>query len=149
VRECKDIACYFYPYRLGIPPEGQPHQPLSAIKTYCFENCQAGAGRDEVLNCKGDHCYEDNTVHGPCPVFPFRFGKNPNISVETREKLRQIALLRDPLALQAGKIFQALARFYAPESHETGLGILHPASYENNAKFACQSAFGSGMEVQS
>ena len=34
VRECKDIACYFYPYRLGIPPEGQPHQPLSAIKTY-------------------------------------------------------------------------------------------------------------------
>ena len=84
VTECRDLACPFYAYRHGTPPEGQPHKPLRGIKTYCSNFCLPDGGRDAVLACQGD-----KALSGPCPVFPFRLGVNPNISAETREKARQ------------------------------------------------------------
>lgn len=83
VTECADAACPFYPYRHGTPPEGARHQPMKAIKQYCLNNCQCGAGRQDVVECQGD-----KAVLGPCPVFPFRLGVNPNISDATKEQRR-------------------------------------------------------------
>ena len=144
VKDCLNPACQFYVYRLGAPPKGQAHKPLPAIKEYCHDQCQAGSGREEVLSCKGDEPVYD--VLQPCPVYPFRLGKNPNISAKTRERLRQVALLRDPLGLQTGKISQALARFDAPESHETDGAIVHPSWHENNTKNDRQTVISGGME---
>lgn len=140
VKNCLYPGCPFYAYRHGTRPEGQPHQPLKTIKTYCFEECQCGSSSYEVLTCQGDLA-----AIGPCPVFPFRMGKNPNISVETREKLRQIALLRDPLGLQ-DKTSQAHARFGALQSTKTGRAIDHHGSYENNIKNSRQSIPCDGKE---
>jgi len=83
VAECVDLACAFYPFRYGVLPRTGQRKPLAAIKAYCFENCQGGSSRAEVENCQGD-----TAVLGPCPVYPFRLGVNPNISEETREKRR-------------------------------------------------------------
>ena len=119
VKDCLNPACPFYAYRLGTPPAGQSHQPMKAIKTYCFDQCQAGSGREEVLTCQGD-----KAALGPCPVFPFRLGVNPNISAATRERRRQAALLHDPLGIQKGKTSQTHGGFKAPESTETTQPIL-------------------------
>lgn len=98
VAGCADTACPFYPYRHGTPPEGMKHQPMKAIRRYCLDNCQCGAGRQEVVDCGGD-----TALLGPCPVFPFRLGKNPNFSAEIREKRRQAALERGPVGIIAAR----------------------------------------------
>ena len=109
VSECKDTACPFYAYRSGDAlPAGQ-HKPMSAIKAYCFGNCLPGASREAIADCQGNKAYA-----GPCPVFPFRLGKNPNISEETREKARQRELRKvadgsNPLLkLPAHRLFDVL-----------------------------------------
>jgi hypothetical protein len=84
VIECADTACPFHPYRHGVALEKGRHSPVRACRAFCFENCLPGAGVDTVKDCGGD-----TAMLGPCPVFPFRLGKNPNISEETREKARQ------------------------------------------------------------
>jgi len=97
VTACRYTVCPFHAYRHGTQPDGQPHRPLSAIKAYCFDNCLPGASREAIADCQGDKAFT-----GPCPVFPFRLGVNPNISAETREKLRQIALKNNSILLAHG-----------------------------------------------
>ena len=111
VTECADKACPFYPYRHGTPLAKGRHSPVRACRVYCFENCLPGSGPEAVKDCGGD-----TALLGPCPVFPFRMGKNPNISAATREKARQRALETDPLGLRSSKNLQAHAPFDAPES---------------------------------
>lgn len=86
VINCNDLDCVFYAYRRGKTSEHENTQPVKAIRKYCHVICQCGAGSDEVKNCQGD-----KAALGPCPVFPFRMGRNPNIKPETREKRRQTA----------------------------------------------------------
>ena len=111
VTECTDLHCPFHPYRHGTPPKGKRHQPMKAVKLYCLDNCQAGAGREEVAICQGD-----TALLGPCLVFPFRLGVNPNISEATREKARQRELRKMEQGTNTLPIFAAHALFDAPES---------------------------------
>lgn len=113
VTECADTACAFHPYRHGTALEKGRHSPVRACRAYCFDNCLPGAGADAVKDCGGD-----TALLGPCPVFPFRMGKNPNISAATREKARQRALETDPLGLRNSKKLQVHTPFEAPESTE-------------------------------
>ena len=141
VKECKDTACPLYAYRYGTLPV--PHRPLSAIKAYCYDYCQGGAGHAEVLHCQGDKAFG-----GPCPVFPFRLGVNPNISKATREKRRQAALLHDPLGLQKEKLSQIHVVSDAPEAPKTPQPILPPGVLGNDGNFVPQTAFQHGGEVR-
>jgi hypothetical protein len=100
---------------------------MKAIKAYCFDNCQAGSGRDEVLNCKGDEPWKD--VLQPCPVFPFRLGKNPNISMETREKARQRELRKVADGSNSLLKLPALVGSSSLKSSETGKAIVHSGSH--------------------
>lgn len=119
VTECADTACPFYPYRHGTPPEGLRHQPMKAIKQYCFGNCQCGAGRQEVVECQGD-----KAAAGPCPAFPFRLGTNPNISAATREKARQRELRKVEEGTNTLPILPTHTPFDAPESTKALRAIL-------------------------
>ena len=83
VNACLYPACPFYDYRLGKRPAGKVCATVKAIQTYCHEECQAGSGSHEVLTCQGD-----KAILGPCPVFPFRMGKNPNRSIPLSEERR-------------------------------------------------------------
>jgi len=100
VTDCRDMKCPFYAYRHGTPPDGQPHRPMSAIKAYCHGYCLPD-GREEVANCQGDMAYA-----GPCPVFPFRLGVNPNRQPLSDE--RRLSLL------EAGKKTRFLPGVKAP-----------------------------------
>lgn len=82
VTECQHAACPIYSYRLGVPLPAGKHRPLKTIRTYCVEECQAGN------QGQADDCQGDTAAAGPCPVFPFRMGKSPNVTAETREKRR-------------------------------------------------------------
>ena len=119
VTECTDAACPFSPYRHGVPlPKGH-HAPLRACKRYCHESCQADGGRDEVVACRGDEA-----VLGPCSVFPFRLGRNPNISDATREKARQRELRKLADGSNALSFSPAQRPFQLPKSTETATGGL-------------------------
>ena len=82
VTECLYKACPFYAYRLGVALPAGKHRPLKTIRAYCVEECQAG-NQGQVDDCQGD-----TAAAGPCPAFPFRMGKSPNVTTETREKRR-------------------------------------------------------------
>ena len=91
IRLCRYEACPLSPYRLGRLPKNQKKlpklllTPLRACRTFCLEECQTGGPNkvNEVRNCQGD-----TWVVAPCPLFRFRFGRNPNISAATRQKQR-------------------------------------------------------------
>lgn len=114
VTECTDTACAFYPYRHGAALEKGRHSPVRACRAYCSDNCLAGAGHEAVKDCGGD-----TALLGPCPVFPFRMGTNPNVTAETRAKARQRVLEADPLGLRNAARKQSHALFQAPESTES------------------------------
>ena len=86
VTDCTDMDCPFHSYRHGTALSKGRHAPLRACKRYCAEYCQVGAGRDEVVSCGGD-----KAVLGPCQVFPFRLGQNPNYSDAVRTQRSQRA----------------------------------------------------------
>jgi len=83
VADCPGLECSLYPYRFGRL-DGADGRTLRAIREYCLE-CAGSAY--EVKTCQGD-----KAADGPCPLYGFRLGKNPNISEETRKKRREIAL---------------------------------------------------------
>lgn len=91
IRECNDWNCPLRPFRFGrAPRKGDDQQvesdaptALKAIRKHCVEYCQAGE-KKEVPACMGD-----KLVLGPCPLFPFRMGKNPNYSEESRKKVSE------------------------------------------------------------
>ena len=104
VTECQYAVCPFYPYRLGVALPAGKHRPLKTIRAYCVEECQAG-NQGQV-----DYCQGDTAAAGPCPAFPFRMGKSPNVTAGTREK-RRAANFRQTAA---GK--NALGLISAPHS---------------------------------
>lgn len=83
VTACMDTSCPAYNYRLGEKLPVGVHRPLPAIRTYCLTYCQSGNSSEEVKSCCGNKP-TDHKVQGPCQLFPFRLGKNPNISAATR-----------------------------------------------------------------
>lgn len=83
VTDCPASACPFHPYRHGNALAKGKHAPVRACRKYCFEQCLPEAGSDEVRNCGGD-----TALLGPCPVFPFRMGKNPNKQKPLSEERR-------------------------------------------------------------
>ena len=83
VADCPGRDCPLYPYRMGRL-DGADGHTLRAIRQYCL-GC---AGSSQAVR----DCYGDTAVDGPCPLYRFRLGKNPNISKETRQKRRMVAL---------------------------------------------------------
>ena len=81
VQLCPSASCAFYPYRMGTIPPGASRGLMKAFKARCLE-CAAD---HDPANCDAFQKYE---IHPPCPVWPYRLGKNPNIGMEQREKLR-------------------------------------------------------------
>lgn len=73
VSECNDRACPFHDYRHGKSLMAGLLAPVRACRKYCLEYCLPEGGPDGVKDCGGD-----TALLGPCPVFPFRMGKNPN-----------------------------------------------------------------------
>jgi len=58
----------------------------AAIREYCLNTCCAGDMEFWV------DCPSTEKSPTPCPLYPFRFGNNPNISEETRQiKAKQAA----------------------------------------------------------
>jgi len=81
VRMCPGIACAFYAYRMGAIPEGASRSLIKAIKGRCLD-CKP----DGAADCDAFEAYE---THSPCPCWPFRMGRNPNIGQDVREKRRE------------------------------------------------------------
>ena len=127
VTECNDTTCPFHEYRHGVALEKGRHSPTKACRSFCHEQCQAGAGTEEVRTCGGDTAFL-----GPCPVFPFRMGTNPNISRETREKARQRELKKLAEGTNSLAKVPAHTPFDAPESTETGRAMLPLRAREPN-----------------
>lgn len=69
-------VCFFYRFRMG---KGRPSVKL--IRKMCLE-CMEGSSK-LVADCESD-----------CHLKRFRFGKNPNISDETRKMRREMLLKR-------------------------------------------------------
>lgn len=113
VADCLYPACPFYAYRMGEALPVGKHRPVKAIRTYCVEECQGGMP-GQVEGCQGD-----KAVIGPCPVFPFRMGRNPNISAATREKRKQAASIRAVKGVYGFPKTTHQTPFDAPESTET------------------------------
>ena len=109
VIDCSDVACPFYPYRHGVALDKGAHRPLAAIRAYCRKHCPPD-GADDIRTCGGD-----TALLGPCPVFPFRLGRNPNISEATREKRRQATLERGPVGIIAMQQSRIERPFQLPE----------------------------------
>lgn len=86
VSECPDVDCPLYPYRFGRLQPGISGRTIRIIRQYCL-GCAGSA--HEVKTCQGNEIYLGNE---PCVLWPFRLGKNPNYSMEAREKRRAIAL---------------------------------------------------------
>lgn len=91
VADCPSTECGFYGYRMGSISDGAPRQLLKVVKSYCA----ACAPEGDVGGCTAGRCY---LSLDPCPVWPFRFGKNPHIGREQRDKLRQHAQRQYKLA---------------------------------------------------
>ena len=113
VSECADTACPFHDYRHGKRLNSGEHRPLKACREYCTKYCLPEATAKEIHACGGD-----TALLGPCPVFPFRLGTNPNISAETRAKRRQVAIKHNSLGLNMALTSLIHGSFSAPESTE-------------------------------
>ena len=84
VRECSDRDCPAWPYRMG-----RDRVKLRTIRELCLE-CAGSV--QEVKDCTGG---EDVCGLGPCPLWRFRLGSNPNITKATRQKQSQRARERE------------------------------------------------------
>jgi len=85
VTDCPSVDCIFYPYRMGIIPDGASRRLLKVIKT-CCDGCAPGG---DVAGCTAGRNFLDLT---PCPIWPYRRGVSPYYSVEAREQRRTRAL---------------------------------------------------------
>ncbi|MEE8448573.1 MAG: hypothetical protein V3S39_02960 [Thermodesulfobacteriota bacterium] len=66
VELCRDRECSLYQLNRGRRLGGL--SPLKAIRGFCV-GCLDGPG--QIPQCRGD------TANPPCPLFVYRFGKNP------------------------------------------------------------------------
>ena len=139
VQSCRYPPCPFYAYRIGKVKKAKPTDTLTAIKRYCFEQCQAGSSQHEVVICQGD-----KATLGSCPVFSFRLGKNPN-------KLKLLSDERRIALVEAGKQYRfhtgCNPSFSTPESSEMDRAIVDLGSHENNTMRIRQSISCGGKEI--
>lgn len=56
--------------------------PMKAIRAFCLECC--GGSSNEVKLC----------VSKNCALYPFRFGKNPNIKLTDEQKAQKAEILK-------------------------------------------------------
>ena len=80
VAACPSGTCPFHPYRLGSIPPGASRSLVRVIKAKCADCRPEGA--------KDCDAYMAHGIHEPCPCWPFRLGRNPNVGKEQRAKLR-------------------------------------------------------------
>jgi hypothetical protein len=107
VRQCEATSCPLWTFRFGRRPSAEDKAAVVAAEkpVYPIERRLTGtsglkAVRRRCLDCSGgtDAAVRSCTVSA-CPLFEFRFGKNPNIvrSPERKEAdARRLALLRTP-----------------------------------------------------
>lgn len=94
VRLCPATGCQLWAYRFGKRPENATRTPIQAVKAKCRDCC--GTTWADVQRCPGR-----KLADGPCVLYPFRQGSNPNISSETRA--RQRAAMERRLAVEKGQ----------------------------------------------
>ena len=112
VRLCPASDCPLHEYRSGKRPECANRTPLQAVKAKC-RDCYGTTWAD-VQKCGGL-----KLIDGPCTLYPFRQGTNPNISDETRA--RQRAAMERRLAIEKGQSSPLV------DALETdGRGFVHP-----------------------
>jgi len=85
VTGCPSVDCIFYPYRMGVIPDGASRRLLRVIRSYC-DICAPGG---DVAGCAAGRCFLDLSA---CPIWPFRSGRSPYYSAEAREQRRARAL---------------------------------------------------------
>jgi hypothetical protein len=123
VRQCVATSCPLWTFRFGRRPSTEDRAATAGRQVYPIEKRLTGtsglkAVRRRCLDCSGgtDAAVRSCTVSA-CPLFEFRFGKNPNIvrSPERKEAdARRLALLRTP----------ALSPRPAGNAEKTGAQIL-------------------------
>jgi hypothetical protein len=80
--------------------EGKKQTPLRAIRAKCLD-CVLGSS-NEVALC---------TMENKCSLWPYRFGKNPNVKLSDEERERRRQMARENLAftkqIEAATIVEA------------------------------------------
>lgn len=66
---------------------------IKSIREYCVEVCCAG-DQEYVRECPDGVVLQGKP---PCPLWPYRMGKNPNVSEEKKAKARE-RLLANPIS---------------------------------------------------
>ena len=64
IKECDDIKCFFYYYRMRKNNSNPRVSALKQIRKFCLD---CGEGRKGVKEC----------IYPTCSLYNFRFGKNP------------------------------------------------------------------------
>ncbi len=65
--------------------EGKKRTPLRAIREKCLD-CVCGSSQEVSLCPSGD-----------CPLWAFRFGRNPNVKLSDEERARRAQMARENL----------------------------------------------------
>ncbi len=92
-----------------LPDQPKPTSPVKAIRAYCLECCLESA--TEVKLCAAEEC----------PLWPFRFGKNPNI------KGRQLTDEEKKRAAENLRLFKLeKSRRNTEENNSEGFGSVIP-----------------------
>lgn len=110
VAECVETECPLFAYRFGKRPTHGRYSPLSAIRArclYCLETSQA------VSEC-ASHDNKLGSGYDNCPIYPYRFGRNPKLknkrgkgfSAEAMLKGRKIANQRRKEIQEAASTLQ-------------------------------------------
>jgi len=85
IRDCVTTECAFHPYRSGEIPAGASRRLLKVIRSFC-ESCAADG---DVAGCTAGKSYLSLS---PCPIWPFRSGRNPYYGEGRKERLREHAI---------------------------------------------------------
>ncbi len=80
VSRCPSTDCACHPYRLGVIQPGAPRSLMAIIKARCLDCMPEGAAACDA--------YQDFGHHPPCPLWPFRLGRNPNYGKDLRQERR-------------------------------------------------------------
>lgn len=118
---------------MTLPDQSHPTSPAKAIRAYCLECCLESP--TEVKLCTAEEC----------PLWPFRFGKNPNI------KGRQLSDEEKKRAAENLKRFKLeKSRRNAEENSADGSGSINPYPSMDYAETALSNgeypAFGNFPE---
>lgn len=99
--DCDSVKCALHPYKGGEIPPKASRNLLKQIKARCLDCMPNGAE-----SCDAFEPYE---FHKPCPLWPYRLGKSPNVSEATRQKRSEQAKKQGLGKAQDGKTGAILA----------------------------------------